>query len=281
MDGLGSLAWMSPECLDMLHSFDYGQLEKMDVYSVGCVLYEMLYRRIPWSTAEAPNYPPAAAEIITRVERGERPSVSAAELSGRSSMPAIWASLLDKCLAHSPQQRPSVTELVQTFSKIVKVCEKEQQQVSRVSPQQQLPHTPLHSSMPAVSVVTPVPLPSAAHSSTASTLSAPPVPAVTTSLSPSSLTINEHSPMRVPVFHSDSPPAMQLPATHTPPPLQHGVLLGPGGAARVSGGSGDGGAEGETARIHFSPPGTPSTASMEAPGTPNTPQQRELKSSTP
>ena len=263
VDGLGSLAWMSPEGLDMLHSFDYGQLEKMDVYSVGCVLYEMLYRRIPWSSAEAPNYPPPAAEIITRVERGERPAVSVAELSGRSSMPAIWESLLNKCLAHSPQQRPSVTELVQTFSKIVKVCEKEQ--LAGRGAQQKLQtavSTPVHSATPSVSAVKPVQppvnhpsaLPLAPLSSSTSSSSSP---------SPS----NEVSPMRAPVFHSDySPPAMKLAPSFTPPPLPHG--------ARNS-------SEGEMARIHFSPPSTLSTTSRDAPGTPNTPPQRGTKSTTP
>ena len=262
VDGLGSLAWMSPEGLDMLHSFEYSQLEKMDVYSVGCVLYEMLYRRIPWSTADAPNYPPPAAEIITRVERGERPSVTVAELSGRSSMPAIWASLLDKCLAHSPQQRPSVTELVQTFSKIVKVCEKEQQ-AGRGAQQHSLStlSTPVHSSTPAVSIVTPAHLPS-------SHPPALPLAPLSSSSSSSSSLNNEVSPMRAPVFHSDySPPAMKLVPSLHPPPLPHGVRQNS--------------SEGETARIHFSPPGTPSTTSQGVPGTPNSPPPRINKSATP
>ena len=273
VDGLGSLAWMSPEGLDMLHSFDYGQLEKMDVYSVGCVLYEMLYRRIPWSTADAPNYPPPAAEIITRVDRGERPIVSAAELSGRSSMPAIWASLLDKCLAHSPQQRPSVTELVQTFSKIVKVCEKEQQ-AGRTAHQQSLAaiSTPVHSSMPATSVVTPVQL-QPSHPS------APHLAAVSSSSSSSSSLSNDISPMRAPVFHSDySPPAMKLVPSLQPPPLPNGVLFA---STTTSGRNGSSAStDGESARIHFSPPGTPSTASLDVPGTPNS-VQRAQKSTTP
>ena len=243
VDGLGSLAWMSPECLDLLHSFEYAQLEKMDVYSIGCVLYEMLYRRIPWSTADAPNYPPAAADIITRVERGERPAVSVAELSGRSSMPAIWASLLGKCLAHAPQQRPSVTELVQTFSKIVKVCEKELHAGGRAVQQQTLsaPGTPAQSSAPPALVVTPVQLPP-------NHPPALPLAPLSSSSSSSSSFANELSPMRAPMFHSeDSPPAMRLASSFgsQPPPL-------PQGARQSS-------AEGETARIHFSPPATPDT----------------------
>ena len=269
VDGLGSLAWMAPECLDLLHSFEYELLERIDVYSLGCVVYEMLFRRIPWSSADSPAFPPPAAEIIESLEVGKRPPVSLAELSARSSMPLIWQSLLDKCCSSEPAARPTVGELVQTFSRIVKVCEREAHGGARAaSDSVSGSSSPSSTSSPVSSQQQPQqpPAPSSLSGSKSLTVAAGGVGITPRSPDSASVPSQTHSPLRTPIFHRDSPPGRTLrdpvsnPSDHLS--VHEAVLYSDRGE--------DGSlASDDNGRLHFSP-GTPSSGAREAPDTPDT-----------
>ena len=314
VDGLGSLAWMAPECLDLLHHFDYDLLDRVDVYSIGCVLYEMLCRRIPWSSADAPNYPPPAAEIMESVEAGKKPQLSLAELSARSSIPLIWQSLMDKCWSAQPANRPTVAELVQTFSKIVKACERGGEVGGAAggalshAGRTGAPATPTGEVAGGVGEVQQ----QQGGVVVAAALTVPPVssfpvpvPLATTPVSKGSAgsASRPHSPLRTPIFHRDSPPAQPLVGLVTPPEMGGGPAVHSPSTTdqlnvreavyytnRGGGGGGGGGDVGEDVgrresggddhgRLHFSP-GTPSSTSVDAPSTPSTPL-RTTKSVTP
>eukprot|EP00052_Salpingoeca_macrocollata_P026562 m.247258 g.247258 ORF g.247258 m.247258 type:complete len:1160 (-) comp22595_c3_seq2:28-3507(-) len=101
--GVGTLLWTAPEILSMQ---SYGL--PVDVYSFGCVLYELATRKLPWQE-ETSNF-----ALIQKVESGLRPRVPE-----DCYMPAAVELLMRRCWAHEPSQRPKFEEIEEIISRLV------------------------------------------------------------------------------------------------------------------------------------------------------------------
>ena len=93
---IGTTYWMAPE---QMESNDYN--EKVDVYSYGCILYEMVSNKIPF---EGETSYKAAAKIMA----GKRP-----KLKTRSHR--LIQELMQQCWEHNPDDRPSMKRIFKKF----------------------------------------------------------------------------------------------------------------------------------------------------------------------
>jgi len=105
--GAGTYHWMAPEVLDG-HSYD----EKVDVYSYGICLYELVTRRIPY---DGLGLEPVS--IAVAVSRGRRPDL---QMVPRNT-PADLRFTMECCWAHSPTGRPGFDTIHETL-KLVQVA---------------------------------------------------------------------------------------------------------------------------------------------------------------
>ena len=87
---------MAPE---QMESDDYN--EKVDVYSYGCILYEMLSNKIPF---EGETSYKAAAKIMA----GKRPKI-------KSHSHRLIQELIKQCWEHEPENRPSMKKIFKKF----------------------------------------------------------------------------------------------------------------------------------------------------------------------
>lgn len=94
--GVGTLQWMAPEVF-CGGAYD----EKVDVYSFGIVMHEILCRVIPFYDMD-PN------ELMGNVLRGARPDVSMTP----AHCPEALQHLMKVCWARSPSKRPSFEVIV-------------------------------------------------------------------------------------------------------------------------------------------------------------------------
>ena len=99
--GTGSSRWMAPE---VVRSEPYD--EKVDIYSLGMCLWEMLASETPFS-----EFLEIQAAMMTA--EGKRPP-----RPGRAS-PPVWA-LIQECWDPVPAQRPSALALVQKLLDVAK-----------------------------------------------------------------------------------------------------------------------------------------------------------------
>jgi len=96
----GTPLWMAPEVL-----LDLPYDERADVFSYGCVLYEIVTSTIPFGGGQIPK-----EELVQRVGRqGERPHLPA-------NLEEDWKKLLVQCWQQHPQARPSMAQIVQTLT---------------------------------------------------------------------------------------------------------------------------------------------------------------------
>eukprot|EP00747_Dinoflagellata_sp_TGD_P098476 gnl/TRDRNA2_/TRDRNA2_167464_c0_seq1.p1 gnl/TRDRNA2_/TRDRNA2_167464_c0~~gnl/TRDRNA2_/TRDRNA2_167464_c0_seq1.p1 ORF type:complete len:1354 (-),score=188.23 gnl/TRDRNA2_/TRDRNA2_167464_c0_seq1:26-3547(-) len=99
--GAGTYHWMAPEVLDG-HSYD----EKVDVYSYGICLFEVIARRIPYD-----NTGLEPISIAVAVSKGRRPDLS---LMPRNC-PADLRMTMECCWAHCPTGRPAFDTILETL----------------------------------------------------------------------------------------------------------------------------------------------------------------------
>lgn len=99
--GAGTYHWMAPEVLDG-NCYD----EKVDVYSYGICLYEILARRIPY---DGSGLEPVS--IAVAVSKGRRPDTGMVQ----PDCPADLRFTMECCWAHSPSGRPGFDTILETL----------------------------------------------------------------------------------------------------------------------------------------------------------------------
>lgn len=99
--GCGTYHWMAPEVLDG-HRYN----EKVDVYSYGICLFELIARRIPY---DGSGLEPVS--IAVAVTRGRRPDASFIP----KDCPADLRFTMECCWAHSPSSRPGFDTILETL----------------------------------------------------------------------------------------------------------------------------------------------------------------------
>jgi serine/threonine protein kinase len=100
--GAGTYHWMAPEVLD-----GYCYDEKVDVYSYGICLFEIISRRIPY---EGSGLEPVS--IAVAVSRGKRPDAAGCV---PFDCPADLRFTMECCWAHSPSGRPGFDTILETL----------------------------------------------------------------------------------------------------------------------------------------------------------------------
>lgn len=106
--GAGTYHWMAPEVLS-----GQGYDEKVDVYSYGICLFELLARRIPYDTSGL-----EPVSIAVAVSRGQRPDLSQVP----QDCPVDLRFIMKCCWAHRPSGRPGFDIILETL-KLVKPLE--------------------------------------------------------------------------------------------------------------------------------------------------------------
>mmetsp|Transcript_67873 Transcript_67873/g.150343 ORF Transcript_67873/g.150343 Transcript_67873/m.150343 type:complete len:433 (+) Transcript_67873:2-1300(+) len=99
--GVGTYHWMAPEVLSG-HGYD----EKVDVYSYGVVLYELLCRRIPF---DGSGLEPVS--IAVAVSRGRRPELRYVP----PDCPAGLCRTMERCWAQRPGERPAFDAVLEAL----------------------------------------------------------------------------------------------------------------------------------------------------------------------
>jgi len=103
----GTPLWMAPEVIEAQgekKKITYD--EKVDVYSYGIILSELINRNLPYS--EVKN----AFQIIPQVLEGKRPDFNEA------SAPISFIALMQRCWAQRAEERPKMQDVVETLDEI-------------------------------------------------------------------------------------------------------------------------------------------------------------------
>jgi eukaryotic-like serine/threonine-protein kinase len=100
---LGTANYLAPELCDALPSAD----ETSDLFSLGVTLFEMLTGRLP--------YPPGSLRQTFTRHRCDPPADIRRHVSG---VPAALATLLERLLAHRPEERPSAAVVVEQLIRL-------------------------------------------------------------------------------------------------------------------------------------------------------------------
>ena len=92
--------WRSPE------EYNYEEeTEKVDVYSLGNVLYFMLTRQEPWNEIHS------SREVYGLVKKGQRPEIPQEILQSNHPFDRYMIQALDMCYTHKKGERPSALEV--------------------------------------------------------------------------------------------------------------------------------------------------------------------------
>jgi serine/threonine protein kinase len=78
--------------------------QKADVFSFGCVLWELVSRKIPWHDQES-------FDIAALVVKGERPAIP-------KDCPSKFAQIMSACWSGNPSKRPTMKQLTEDLSKL-------------------------------------------------------------------------------------------------------------------------------------------------------------------
>ena len=106
-ESVGTVAWMAPELFRRRARYELGS----DMYSYGMVLWELTTRTMPWSDAHN------NALIMQWVSQGDREDIP-------PSTPLPIATLIRKCWASDPAERPSAEQAMQVLAQSLGELEK-------------------------------------------------------------------------------------------------------------------------------------------------------------
>jgi serine/threonine-protein kinase TTK/MPS1 len=101
---VGTPSYMSPEALKMneeRHAFKVGRAA--DVWSLGCILYELVYNRLPFAQTDWLHMIQAIVDPRYEIEFPDRPE--------RPDFDALQ-DVMRKCLQRDPRDRPQIHELL-------------------------------------------------------------------------------------------------------------------------------------------------------------------------
>eukprot|EP00037_Helgoeca_nana_P023872 m.248964 g.248964 ORF g.248964 m.248964 type:complete len:1003 (+) comp26476_c1_seq17:3-3011(+) len=105
--GLGSVLWMAPEVL-FGRPIDPQHVTSTDVYSFGCILFEIWTRRYPWWHIEIDERFKFEAALKAAIASGGRPVPP----EGSPAAAPAFAGLMPACWAANPAVRPTFTTIL-------------------------------------------------------------------------------------------------------------------------------------------------------------------------
>ena len=100
---LGTPRWMAPEIFSRKGS------AKVDVYSFGVLMYEVLTNKVPWEDL-------SDREVTIKTVNGERPKISSKDEVG--IVPDGYMELMESCWSESENQRPSMKTVLKKVGKL-------------------------------------------------------------------------------------------------------------------------------------------------------------------
>jgi len=98
---VGTLLWMAPE---ILNREDYDS--KVDVYSFGIILYELVFRQMPFGELDECSF-------STTVASGGRPDIDCAP----DGCPIVIVGLMQACWEHEPTDRPPFSDIAASLAR--------------------------------------------------------------------------------------------------------------------------------------------------------------------
>ncbi|KPJ67184.1 MAG: hypothetical protein AMJ43_05900 [Coxiella sp. DG_40] len=105
--GMGTPLWMAPEVVKAQgegKKITYD--EKVDVYSYGIILSELINRKAPYSEVEN------LFHVIPQVLDGKRPAID------KESTPGGFVTLMERCWAHRATERPEIKQVVEILDEM-------------------------------------------------------------------------------------------------------------------------------------------------------------------
>ena len=115
--------WRSPEEIRSFQSIEHEMLtEKVDLYSLGNIIYRFLTGQRAWRLGEGSMTEEYQRDIAKwKSEEGKTPSVpeSVLELRDNDEYVDALLSLMDRCFAFKPSDRPSAKEIVRTIDRLM------------------------------------------------------------------------------------------------------------------------------------------------------------------
>ncbi|ELP89742.1 serine-threonine protein kinase, putative [Entamoeba invadens IP1] len=100
--GIGTPTYMSPESLQGLTTYSY----PVDIYAFGVVMYETFIEKAGYTDTKIFNQPWVIPQFVIEGKRLERPKET----------PDYYWTLLEKCWAQNPEERPSAIKVVETIA---------------------------------------------------------------------------------------------------------------------------------------------------------------------
>ena len=101
----GMFRWMAPEIMRLGKDnavIDFDEIKMCDVFSYGCVLYELFEKKLPYHKEKN------TTSLAMKVMEGLRP----AKISDLSNIPAYLGELMTACWLEEPRERPQFKECI-------------------------------------------------------------------------------------------------------------------------------------------------------------------------